>query len=89
MKVSNEMLEEYLEIEQELKALGKQFLLLKTVLKERGSFSTGEYVVAVTERSRGSLPGVKEMIEALGEKAIMPLIKTTTYLEVSVAKKAA
>lgn len=89
MKVTNEMLEQLIAMETVMKDMSEKVETLKIVLKEHGSFSTRDYVVVVEDRTRDSLPGIKEMISALGEKAIKPLIKTSSFKVVKVSKKAA
>ncbi len=89
MKVTNELLAQYVEIEQEIKALSDQLEAIKIIIKKAGSVSTKDYVVIVENRERRVGPGIELLIATFGEKAVTPMIKIVGYQTLKVSRKAA
>lgn len=88
MKITNKMLEQYLVMEKKVSEMQKHMSELKTILKEKGSFSTSEFVVSVTERTSKRLPGAEELAEIL-EIDLRPYLQPVTSVILSVSKKKA
>lgn len=83
------LLAELLEIEAEIKPRLKRLELLKQWCKDRGTFSTDNYVCAIKPRSRTCLVSLDKAIEALGKEMLesFSLIQTISFLTVHVNKR--
>jgi hypothetical protein len=89
MKLTNEILKEYLELEKAAKEIEKRMSEIKEAAKDQGSFSTRDCVVAVSEYTRESLAGLKE-VEKVIDKALLVrhgLVKVTEVRTVKILAK--
>lgn len=87
MRITNDLLAQYLEIEYQIKELTQNLDTIKALIKASGTVSTRDYVASVETRSRQSLPGIEACRLALGD-VVDSLIKTTEYKIVRVSRKA-
>ncbi len=91
MKLSNEVLSEALNLEETIKAAQKRLDEIRDALKEKGSFATKEFVVAVSETSRKQMAGAKIVLETLKlkeEEALRQgILNVVTYKTVKIARK--
>lgn len=87
MKLTQKDIEVYIQLKSEIKAMEAILEPIEEAIKLRGSGDMGAYAITVSDRSRDYLPGIKEMIVAIGADRVMPLIKTSTFKVVNVVKK--
>lgn len=90
MKITNDLLEQYVANEEKLKALLEENNTIRIMLKEAGSTSTRDYVVLVNEISGAlRLPGKDILIKRFGAEKIEPLlVQGEPYKTVTVRAKA-
>lgn len=83
------LLEELIELEAELKPKVRRLDELKTMFKDRGSFSTDLHVCAVNEQTQKRLVSLDKAIAALGKEMLenFELIQTITFRTVRVSRK--
>lgn len=89
MKMTDDVLKEYKELEAKAKAIEARRKELSDQMKAKGSFSTRNYIVEVETRSRTSLAGLEAVAEIVGRDVLESndLIKTSQYDIVRVSKK--
>lgn len=89
MRLNDEVLKEYKELEAQAKAIEARRKELSDQMKAKGSFSTRNYIVSVETRSRTSLAGLEAVAEIVGKDVLEShgLIKTSQYEIVKVSKK--
>lgn len=87
----NDKANRLLEIKALMASLEKEKSAIETEFKERGSFQTSEFDVAVSETTRFYMKGVDTVIDALGEEVLLQheLVTKSTFKTVKVAKKQA
>lgn len=88
MELTDKVLDEYLELQEESKAILKRIDEIREALKEKGSFATYNFVCTVWEQERTGIAGLKEVTSAIGMEILMEndLIRTSRFLMVKVAK---
>lgn len=89
MKVTDEMLAELVELESRIKAAAKRVEEIKAACKERGTFSTVNYVVIVSEISQTRLEGLEKVSSVIGRETLQSagLIKEISFQTVKVQAK--
>lgn len=87
-----QVLAEYLTLQAKIKPLSKRYEELRDFLKkQKGSFSTENYVCSLEKRSRTALVALDKAIDIVGEEFLVEkgLIKISEFILVHVSDKRA
>ena len=86
MKKSNDQLaKEYAALKDKLKDLDGQLESLRSEIMERGPFDTENFLVTISDQSRESVVGAKELATCLG--LTIPMLKAKQAIKLVVFKK--
>lgn len=82
------VLKEYLVLQDQIKPIIQRIDEIRSWCKEQGSFSTPNYVCAVTPQTRTCMAGLDKTVEALGREILEEhgLIYISTFLVVRIAE---
>ncbi len=85
----DEMLQELIALEQDVKIKYKRIEEIKAWCKEQGSFATDHHVCSVKEHTRTGLAGLDVVAKALGRDLLedLDLIRVSQFLTVHVSKR--
>lgn len=87
--VGDDILEEYLNLDNKIKELTKRHEEIKNTLKSIGTYSTPKYVCIVADGRRTQMVSVSKCVEALGESLLRrcDLIQMCEFTTVRVQRK--
>jgi hypothetical protein len=85
----NEKAQRLIEIKALISSLEKEKSSIETEFKDKGSFQTREFDIAVSETTRYYSKGVDALFEAFGEAAVLAkeVVTRSTFKTVKVSKK--
>lgn len=89
LQMTDKMLEEYLRLQQEIKYMEARVQEMKVQLRHLGSFSTDNYVCAISTQIQQRIRPLSEVIVVMGPEVLheLDLIKVHTFETIRVAKK--
>jgi hypothetical protein len=89
MKLNDELLAEYVALNEEVKAKTKRLEEIKKACKERGSFTTKNFMCAIDVQNRVGLPGLDEVTKHIAKETLMVLglLRTTSVVSVRITPK--
>lgn len=89
MIINDDILNEYNKLQQEMRDITNRMSEIRGHLLTKGSFSTKNYVCAVSEQTRASMVSLDKVLQVIDEEVLREqnLIQSTTYKIVRVSRK--
>lgn len=89
MKITNKMLEQYMQNKEAIKQLNDMNYSIEQAIKTNGGADTRNFTAVVQEREREYVVGRKEFEVKFGNNFLIKndLLKTTTYQQVIIVEK--
>lgn len=89
MKLNDEILNEFITLNEEIKLKTKRLEEIKEACKQKGSFSTKDFVCSIEVQERLGLPGFNEVIRVIERETLeaLNLVRKTKVIIVRVNKK--
>lgn len=89
MELTNEVLQEFIRLNREIKEKTKRLDRIRQACKERGSFVTKDYLCAIETQTRTGLPSLDEVTKYISRDTLqgLGLIRTTPVVSVRIVSR--